>query len=65
MFFQIQRREVQLHRQLTEAVQQDPQNLNQAWELLEIHMEMQKQCWTMVTNRSWVNPAEQTREHLF
>lgn len=44
MFFQIQRREVQLHRQLTEAVQQDPPNLNQAWELLEIHMEMQKQC---------------------
>lgn len=65
MFFQIQRREAQLHRQLTEVIQEDPQNLNQAWELLEIHMEMQNHCWTTVTNQSWVNSAKQTKEHLF
>lgn len=47
------------------ATQKDPQNLNQAWELLEIHMEIQKQCWTMVTNQSWVYSAKQTKEHLF
>lgn len=39
-------------------------NLNQAWELLEIHMEKQKQWWTMVTNQSWVNSAKQTKKHL-
>lgn len=65
MFFQIQRREAQLHRQLTEVIQEGPQNLNQAWELVEIHMEMQNQCWTTVTNQSWVNSAKQTKEHLF
>jgi len=56
---------VQLHRQLTEVAQQDPQNPNRAWELLEIHTEMQKQCWTMVTNQSWVNSAKQTKSTSF
>lgn len=60
MFFQIQQREAQLGKHYNKGP-----NLNQAWELLEIHMEKQKQWWTMVTNQSWVNSAKQTKKHSF